>query len=459
MKFAYHRPRLSGLNTLYASAGLSPSTRRSLNLILLGNLFGNLFGTICGAGTAAMVGLANELNAGDLAFGLIAGIPQAAMLLQIPFAILVSRTHKRKRYLLTFGLFSRILWLLFGFFPNLFPSRTVGLYVMLILLSVSSCCSAAINVCWLPWFSDLAPAQIRGRWFSTRDTIIAVAGLAFGLLVARMLDTLPVETRYIVVFIVGGALGISDMICFGFCEERYASQPVVMHLSAAVETLKHPSFRHLILMWTAWCFTANLCEPYLSRYSVNVMGLNFTQLTIFGTATASIVTILVIHHWGRVLDSYGARTVMLVAASGAALANAFYLFCTPGAVWPVILRNGLGAAFWCGSNLAANNMQLYTSPDDKRPIYIAVFSCISALVGTALGSLTGGILLESCETAGWFTGSFDRYKALIALSTVLRAATVVFLVPPMANDREGSPRQMLHDLTAKLTGASRTDRK
>jgi uncharacterized membrane protein len=105
------------------------------------------------------------------------------------------------------------------------------------------------------------------------------------------------------------------------------------------------------------------------------------------------------------MDSFGSRSVMLVASVGAAIANLFYLFSTPGAVWPVLLRNAIGAAFWCGSNLAANNMQLYASPDDKRPIFIAVFSCVTAIAGVALGSLTGGLLLESWEAAGGSRGS------------------------------------------------------
>ena len=461
MKAFFSRAKLSPLAALYASAGLSAGTRRSLNLMLTANLFGNLFGIICSSGSAAMVGLANELRAGDLAFGLINGIPQAAMLLQIPFAMLVSRTHRRKRYILTYGLFSRAIWLTFGLIPALLPAQPAGLrlWTMIALLAVSSCCSSAINVCWFPWFSDLAPAHIRGHWFSVRDTIIAGTNLVFGIVVARLLDTLPPDRRYIVIFLVGGFCGMMDMICFGFCEERYTSQPARLRLRAAGDVLANRSFRRLILMWTAWCFTANLCEPYLGRYSINVMGLSFTQMTVCGTVVASVTTILVMSRWGRAMDSFGGRSVMLVAASGAAVANAFYLFCTPGAVWPVVLRNALGAAFWCGSNLAANNMQLYASPDDERPIYIAVFSCVTALAGTALGSLAGGLLLEGWEAAGWFAGGFDRYKALIALSTLLRVGAVALLVPPLANDREGTPGQLLRSLLAGLRGLRRLRRR
>ena len=454
MKTFFARLKPSALGLLYASAGLSATTARSLNLILLANLFGNLFGVICGSGTAAMVGLANELHAGDLAFGLINGIPQAAMLLQIPFALMVSRTRKRKRCMLTWGLFSRALWLTFGLIPVLVPGTPehLRLWVLILLLTVSSCCSASINVCWLPWFSMLAPTSIRARWFSVRDMICAAVNLGFGLLVAQLLDRLPVSSRFVVVFLLGGTLGMLDMLCFGFCEERYPpAQAAPMRLSAALETLRHKPFRRLTVMWTAWCFTASLCEPYLSRYSINDMGLTFTQMTVCGSAAASVVTVLVIRRWGRAMDRFGTKTVMTVAAAGAAVTNLFYLFSTPGAVLPVLLRNAVGALFWCGSNLAANNMQLYVTPDEERPIYVAVFSCLTALAGTALGSLTGGLLLDLWGAAGWFAGAFDRYKALIVLSTVLRVLAAALLVPRLENDREGSAGQLLRSLLPRAS--------
>ena len=52
--------------------------------------------------------------------------------------------------------------------------------------------------------------------------------------------------------------------------------------------------------------------------------------------------------------------------------------------------------------------------------------------------VSGGALLE------WFAawGNFDRYKALILLSVILRFAVVWILVPGMQNDREGSVRGM-----------------
>lgn len=447
MRKLFGRFGRSSLSLLYDEARLPAVIRRSLNLILLGNIFGNLHGIICGGGTTAMIGLANELQAGDLAFGLLNGIPQAAALLQIPYSILVNRTHQRKKYMLTLGMFSRALWLLFGLIPLIIPASPAGLqlWTLIFLLGISSCCGAVINVCWLPWLSDLAPMNIRGRWFSFRDMVIAGVNLAFGLVVAWLLDTLPVETRYIIIFILGGTVGMLDMACFGFAKEQYSDRPQHTRIIPMLKTIfRNRPFVRLVIMWTAWCFSSNLCGPYLGRYSVNDMGLTFMQMMVFGTAASSVAAILVMQRWGRALNEYGCRSVMLVAAFLAGIMDAFYLFSTPGSVWPVLLRNFFGAMCWSGSNLAANSMQLSATPDEGRPSYIAVFACVTSLIGVALGTMCGGALLESWESAGWFvSGGLDRLKMLVLLSVVLRILVAVFLVPPLENDREGTPRQLI----------------
>ena len=434
------------LTLLYDEARLPAKIRRSLSLILLGNIFDNLFGIICGGGTTAMIGLANEMHAGDLAFGIINGIPQAAALLQIPFSLLVNRTHKRKKYMMTLGVFSRALWLIFGLIPLIVPADPawLPLWTLIFLLGISSCCSAVINVCWLPWFSDLAPIGIRGRWFSIRDMLASGCNLIFGLISARLLDTLPPENKYIIIFLIGGTLGMLDMLCFSMCTEQYNSPPRKLHILPVLKEIgSNPPFRNLTIMWTAWCFTANLCAPYLSRYSVNEMGLSFTQMMIFGTAAASIATMLAMSRWGKALDRFGCRSVMLVAAIATSLTDAFYLLSVPGSVLPVLLRNFAGALFWSGCNLSANSMQLSASPDDTRPSYIAVFACVTSLIGTTLGTLTGGALLEGWETAGLFTGSLDRLKMLVIVSVTLRLLVAVLLVPRLQNDRDGTPMQLL----------------
>ena len=255
----------------------------------------------------------------------------------------------------------------------------------------------------------------------------------------------------VVVFALGGTLGVLDMLCFGLCKEQYSGAPRKLHFGAVLKNIrKSRPFCRLVIMWTAWCFTSNLAGPYLGRYSINDMGLSFMQMTVFGTTASAIATILVMSRWGRAMNHYGCRSVMLVSAFATALMDAFYLFSAPGSIWPVLLRNFFGAACWSGCNLAANSMQLSSSPDEARPSYIAVFACITCLVGVALGTLCGGVLLESWEGTGLFAGRPDRLQVLVILSVFLRLLVALLLVPPLENDRDGTPRQLLSGILGML---------
>lgn len=441
------------LALLYEEAHLPDHVRKGLNWIMCGNLCGTLHGIVCGGGTAAMVGLAGSMGAGDMELGLLISIPQIAALLQLPFSVLVNKTHKRKIWLLTFGLVARALWLVFGLLPLLgtMPESKLPLYTLITLLGISSACGAAINVCWFPWFSDMTPLRIRGRWLSLRDVMTSTGSLLFGLLVAYLLDILPVDSKYIVIFLIGGALGMMDMICFGFVKEEWKTAPPRMNMRKNIaDIIRNKPFMRFVMMWTAWCFTANLSGSYLTPYAMNVMHLNFMQITVFGTVAASLATVLLVPRWGQALDRFGSRNVMLVSCIGASLTPLFYLIATPGSIWPTFLHNAIGAMFWCGSNLAANSMQLSTSSDETRPTYIALFSCITAMAGVALGTMCGGWFLDFASANSLFTGWLDRYKVLVLVSVVLRFGLTLLLVPPLHNDGEDStPKDVIAFLLPK----------
>ena len=109
----------------------------------------------------------------------------------------------------------------------------------------------------------------------------------------------------------------------------------------------------------------------------------------------------------------------------------------------MLLMNLIGAMFWCGANLSASNMQLNYSPNETRSSYIAVFACVTALVGTTLGSLTGGALLDHWSERQMFTGFIDRYKVLFMISSCLRLMVWLFLIPRLDNDSEYSAKDVL----------------
>ncbi len=419
----------------------------------LGNAFGSLFGVVTAGGSSSLTGYAGYLGAGDFIYGLLTAIPLAAALLQIPFASLVSRTQKRKKYMMTYGLFSRALWLPVALIPFFIPAShsNFRLWTVILLIGISSAYGSFINVCWMPWMADLVPVTIRGRWLSKRDGITSIASVTMGLIVASILDRMSGYHGYALVFTIASVLGMLDMCCFFFMEEIYRTPPLQLKLLPVIkQVFRNKPFYKFMLFWTAWSFTANMSGAYLARYSLTEMGLSYTQYTLCSQVTAAAVTVLVVSHWGRLLDRFGSKPVLWCSCIVAGLTPLFFLFSTYGSIWPPLLHNFIGAAFWSGANLAATSLQLSSSPDEQRPSYVAVFSCVTSLFGSFLGILTGGAILESLHSNPALSTLIpDRYQFMIAVSVILRVGSVFLFVPMLDNTGSYTVSGMFRELALR----------
>ena len=428
--------------------GLEPDVVRSLRLMLISNMLGIICGNICATGSSPMIGLANDLGAGDLAFGVLNAVPQIAVLLQIPAAMLVNYTHKRKRYLLTYGILSRVLWLAVGFVPILLPDRVADLrmWALLFLVGIASSLNALIQVSWFPWLGDLTPMTIRGTWLSTRDSINALVSIVSGLGTGFLMDHLPSYTRYVVLFVIGGTAGILDMLMYAGCKEVYGSDPVKPSLKALGSGIfDNRQFRHFLIFWTMWCFCANFVGSYLSRYAVNELGITYTQMTLFGSITSNIVSMIAVRIWGHLAIRYGFKPVLRIAATGASLVQLLFMLARPHEVWPIMLYYGIGSIFWSGANLVASNLQLSLTNDENRAGALAVFGCVTALLGTFCGIMLGGSLLEFLEGKA-LPLSLNRYQCAIMLAVSMRFTTAMVMIPGFENDRHFTTAEMLRDI-------------
>lgn len=438
----------SDLDAAIDKLGLEPEIVRSLHLILASNIMGMTCGTICNVGSNPMIGLANDLGAGDLVFGILNAVPQIAVLLQIPVSMLVNYTHKRKKYLLTFGVAARILWLIIGFIPFLIPERIADyrLWAVLVLAGTSSALGSFIQVSWFPWLGDLTPPSIRGLWFSAKDAIGSVVSIILGLSVGFAMDNLPSPMRYAILFGIGSVSGILDLSLYAFCKEVYSSPPVKPELrSWGKGIFSNKQFNLFLVFWTLWNFSANFAGSYLNRYSVNELGLTFTQLTLFGSIVANIVTMVASRAWSHLVIRYGFKPVLWITAIFTSLSQLLFLLAKPNAVWPIMLYYGIGSAFWCACNAIASQLQLTLTDNQNRTGSLAVFSCVTSILGTSLGIMTGGSMLET------FSGmtlpfSLNRYQAIIIIGVTIRFTSALLCLPKFKNDRSFTVSGMIRDI-------------
>lgn len=359
----------SPFRPLYDEARLLPKLRRSILFVIFGNVFGNLFGVITGVGGTALTGYAEALGAGDFVFGVLNGIPLAAALMQIPASMLVSRGHRRKRYMLTYGVFSRALWIVVGLVPFFTPIQPawLRLWGVIFLVGISSVTGAFINVCFTPWLADLVPLRIRGRWISLRDGIIAAANVLVGLVTAFLLDNIPRLPRLRGGVRAGRRARRAGHVLLPLCGRGlHPSAHAHQAVQVQPQIFQDKPFFRFMLFWTAWSFTANLSSPFLGRYALS-MGLSYMQLTLCGQIASALTTVSVVWLWGRLLDQYGSKPVLWVSCLLAALTPAFYLFSTPNNIWPTLLYNVIGAFFWSAANPHLHQHAAFHHPGRPAP--------------------------------------------------------------------------------------------
>lgn len=456
----------SPFTTLYDEVGMLPEIRRSILFMIFGNLFGNLFGTV--TGSSALTGLAGDLGANDFIFGVLTAIPLFGTLMQLPAALLVSRTKKRKTYMLTFGLVSRALWILVGFVPFWIPVQPgwLRIWSLIFLVGLSSLGGSFINVCFTPWMADLVPISIRGRWLSARDRIISVIAVAIGLLTARLLDTLPGYDGYRLVFMLGGIFGVFDMLCF------IGVKNVPMHTEGSTrawdvfkQMLSDKPFFQFLLFWTLWAFTSNMAGPYFVRYALGTLELSFLQVTLASQVTAAVATVLAISRWGHLMDRFGNKPVMWISSLVTALTPLIMLFSVKGSPVTLFLFHAIGASFWCATNMGAMNILLGITPAGQRPTYVALFSAITSIAGSFLGVLTGGALLQGIQDTVAATGMTilgwvpNHYAIVFVLAVILRVTVVLLFVPKLTNDKAFTYRDMQKSIVQKMVGGYRTRRR
>jgi len=438
--------------SLFDEAGVAQNIRRGLILIIIGNVFGTGCGYICTYNTTSMVGLATSIGADDLQLGILSAIGLAIAVFQIPFSLYVNEHHHRKAVQLVFGLLSKAFWMITGAIPFIFPMASKDLKVFALIMSVAlaGTFGSAVSVCWYPWFSDLCPNNIKSRVLAKRESILNIIGPMFNICIGFLLDILPVETRYFIIFLIGGALGAIDMCCYIFIDEVYSAPPKHTPIKEVFADIRHNKrFVRFVMMWTGWALASSLTDSFIYKYMLTYLNFSNLQATIVNAIVPCIITILVVMRWGKAIHIFGCKNVLIVSGLFAGACRIPFFFCTPNNLVLSLIccaTKSLFAAFWCGSCISCNYLQLSTSPDDMRPSYLAVYNVVIALVGSSLGAILAGIFLDTCVENNWFTGFFDRYKALFVIATLVHYGVCIPLIFSMPDDSNKTPKQLLKQM-------------
>ena len=456
-------PHIKGRFRLFDSTGLSPDQVRILQVLIWGVLGGTVWGNITTG--AAMTGYIKDLGASDTLYGFVFALPFLANGFQLFVSYWMERTLKRTELFMISGFIQRLVWFPFALVPLLIPMHQaqLRLWCAVILALVSACMGPAMNVSFFSFLNDVVPIKIRGRYLAVRSRVATIVGLGMGILVARLLDILPAFTNYIVVFAIAGVFGTFDICCFLFCKlPPMQPSPEKASLPKMLKSIfTDKRYMRLVLSISIWLFCVQLGAPFFNVFSLSSvadggMGMSKTDVIFTGQVMYNAALILLISRWGRAMDQYGAKPVLVVSAFLTAFMPMFWFRIGPGMLVLAAISNFYSGSTYCAVDLSMQSLFMGQAPDKNRSMYFAVYFIFTQLLGLALGSMVGGLLLDhvlvhveslKISLAGI---PFGRYHALFVLTTALRVLSVLLLLSTID---DGQPKgQTIFFIKSALSG-------
>jgi MFS family permease len=409
--------------------GLLPSAvLRGMRYSIAEGVFAQIFLILISS--SFVTALALFMGANDFVLGLITAIPVAAALLQLPAAWLVERLGDRRTITVRSSL-GRLLWIvpyLLLFVPIALEWRlgiaVLAMFVSWALLSISS------NA-WLSWMSDLIPPSVRGRFFGTRNTVLALVSLITILVGGAILDLARGAGHPELGFLTLGIIVTLSAALSTFLI-RYQPEPPFQRAPSRGfgallrEPLRDKSFRNFVLTLTVWGLGVNLGAPFFSAHALKNLHVSYAQLASLDMTTTA-VTLLSQPFWGRLADRVGHRRVAIICMIGASPLALTWLFATPDTLWLIYCNNVLSGIWWPGLTLALNNRLMERAPAAGRAGYMAIYSAITGIVAFA-ASLSGGVVANVLAGGSYVLGplALNNYQVIFLTAGLIRVSTAAF---------------------------------
>ena len=375
------------------------------------------------AGGAVLTGWALYLGASRAVIGLLGALPLAAQIVQLPAAWLTERLGAKPLAVVAIGA-SRLVWLPLVAVPflHLAPSTALGVFV--IIVATAGLLGVAGNNAWTAWMGELVPAAVRGRFLARRMIYLNVAGTCASLAAGCALDLLgPRGLRGETLAALAAAGCIAGVVSIRLLMVQQHVRPRLderaPHWGDAARALRDRRTRPLLSYLLAWNAAVGISAAFFSFHMLANLHMAFMLVAAHAILVAAL-RIVSAPAWGRLVDTCGARPVLVVCSLGISTIPLIWLFATPDRLWPIAIEAIVSGMLWGGHNIAVFDLSIGVSPRCGRPFYLAVFATAAGL-GFALTSMASGVVAAILTTplhaaaSGW-----NEIHVLFAVSALAR---------------------------------------
>ncbi|PYI53180.1 MFS transporter [Paenibacillus flagellatus] len=329
------------------------------------------------------------LGASSFQIGIVLAIPSMANMLQIVGALLIQRfTNRKLAFALLCGL-HRILWVLTGAVPFVFP-REFGVAAYIAVCVLGFVGQAIGSVFWTSLIADMVPARVRGRYFGIRNTILWAGGCLAILVFGQLLDRLPEPRGFHVLYAVAAVCAVLDIVFF----LRYPNPPFEKSGQTGMGAMlavpfRHKPFRKAMLFISLWLFVQGISVPFFNYVMLDVMHIGYRWISV-ATMTQNVAMMAGYYMWGNLNAKYATKTLLFwtlpVIAASCMTWGLLPMLPDIPVLLAVHLLIGIGVG---GFNQLMFNYVVGDTPKGERPMFVAVFYAMTGLAGF-LGPTLGG---------------------------------------------------------------------
>jgi MFS family permease len=396
--------------------------RASLDASVAEGAAAEVFGA-CASG-AVLTGWALYLGASPVTIGLLAALPVTAQVIQLPAAWLTQRLGAKPLAVAAIGA-SRLVWLPLVAVPfvHLSPANALALFIVVVTLATAL--SVVGGNAWTAWMGDLLPGAIRGRFFGRRMVYVNVSGTLASLGAGLALDVMTprgwkAETLGVLLAVACLAGFVSVWLLLAQQGPGHREDLTPPEWSDFTRSIRDPRTRPLLGYLLGWNAAVGISAGFFSYHMLANLEMGFVLVAAHGVIVAA-VRIASAPAWGRLVDAFGARPVLIVCSFGISVVPAIWLFVTPGRLWPVGVEAVLAGMLWGGHGIAVMDVSIGLSPRRGRPFYLAAFASAGGL-GFAVTATLAGVLAHALATPVHVLGApWLNMHVLFLLSALGRA--------------------------------------
>jgi len=401
-----------------------------------------MVGPVYAASTGGMfiIGYALRLGAGNVQIGLMSTIPMLCVVAQIIASVFIERGVSRKSMTIVGAALNVSGWGLVALLPKLMHGAegNAKIGMLIALIAVVSFFAQISGNARGSWIGDLIPSEQRGTFFGKMTMYGGIIGTVFALLEGAFLDNVKQMGigAFSWLFVFGMVFGIINTILFR--PQADVKLPRHAKTTSFLSLVTAAFANRALVIYTGFAVTWSLttiAAPFYATYMLRDLRMPFLGVGVVNAAV-TVTMLLFAPFWGRMVDKYGCRPIM-VAGTLATVPTAvsWYFVTTETLAYAIIVPVNLWQGFWLsGVSVSSATMLYKITPSVGRSVQFALHAVVAVLVASPMPTI-GGYIPDWIKAAG--IDADLRVTFYLVAIFVLAAGLIARCIPETDATRTG----------------------